>query len=409
MFKLLLKLGWRNIFRNKRKSALTSLVIGIGLAALIFQDALFIGMSENITARATETFLGQGQVHAQNFRRNGDVENTIKHLEETLQLMHHTEEIENFSPRTISPCMLSSSTNSSHISLFGVFPEKEQSLSLIRKSIIRGNYLQNEKKHAILLGDRLAKILEVDIGEHIVATMAQAKTGELIQERFVVEGIYRIGEKRLDKGAAFILLPKAQSLLNLGDEIHEIAWKFHHIEEADNPSLPFWKKASSLGNEALNWKDLSPALRSLLELSGFATLITGCILFILVVFIIMNSLFMSLFERRKEFGILKAMGTRPLELFFLIIIEGISLAILSIAKGLLLAIIAISVARSVGINYSGIDIADVTLSKPIYAAMDWTHFTFYPLSIFVFTLIPSIYPACVAARIRPIKALQEQG
>jgi ABC-type lipoprotein release transport system permease subunit len=106
--KLLFKLAWRNVLRNKRRTVLSGIAVGIGLASLMFVDGLYVGMLESMIRTATDTFLGQGQVHAQGFRDTLEVDKTINNSEAFMKSLETENLVSDFSPRTVSFGMLSS-------------------------------------------------------------------------------------------------------------------------------------------------------------------------------------------------------------------------------------------------------------------------------------------------------------
>ena len=122
---LLIKLAWRNSFRNRRRTFLAGLAIGIGLAALIFSDAIIIGMGRSMVRTATDTFLGQGQIHLKGFRETIEVEKVIEDGHSLLEKLKQESQIKNLAPRTITRGMLTSPVNVSTIMIVGIDPVLE--------------------------------------------------------------------------------------------------------------------------------------------------------------------------------------------------------------------------------------------------------------------------------------------
>jgi ABC-type lipoprotein release transport system permease subunit len=310
--------------------------------------------------------------------------------------------------------MITSPANVSAISLIGINPSTEQYLSQIDEAIIEGTYFADRNARDIVIGSKLAEVLEVEIGDRVVVTVSQAAdsangstTGDLSQEMFRVSGIYHFNIQEMDVAMAFIRLDKAQQMLALGNNVHEIAIKFTDIEHGRNDELPFWKKYSQDGNEAIGWTTILPQLKAAFELSKFSIFIMGLILFGVVALGIINTLFMSLHERMFEFGVLRAVGTRPLGLAKLIISEAAALAILSIGLGIILGYVVTHVTSKIGIDYTGIEFAGVTFRELIYPVLKVKQFIFYPFWVFVFTSIVGIYPAVYAAKMSPAGAMRK--
>jgi ABC-type lipoprotein release transport system permease subunit len=404
--RLYLKLAVRNLFRNKRRSFIAGTAIGIGLAALIFTDALIIGMERNMIASATESYLGEGQIHRAGFRESYDVEKTIANRAVVLDRLEHEPMVSHFSRRVMSFAMITSPANVSSVTMVGIDPNQERNLSQIDEAIISGTYFSGDDKRDIIIGSKLAEILEVDLGGRLVLTVAQAYSGDLSQEMFRVSGIYHLNIQEMDQAMAFVRLPQAQSMLGLGEEIHEIALRFTDSKYGSDANLPFWQSYSRDGNEAVGWPILMPELKAAFELAGFATWLIGFILFGVVALGIINTLFMSLHERMFEFGVLRAVGTPSSVMALLIVFEAGALAALSIALGTILGGLFTWIMTKIGINYTGIEFSGVTFRELLYPVLQVKQFVIYPIVVFIFTVLMGLYPALYAARMSPAKAMR---
>ncbi len=404
--RLYLKLAVRNLFRNKRRTFIAGTAIGIGLAALIFTDALIIGMEENMIASATQSFLGEGQIHLKGFRESFAVESTIANQTQLLDRLRKEEKVSHFTRRVMSFAMITSPANLSSVSMVGIDPASERYLSQIDEAITLGSYFAGDKKHDIIIGSKLAEILEVDIGSRVVLTVAQAHSGDLSQEMFRVSGIYHFNIQEMDRAMVFVRLGQAQQMLALDDEVHQIALRFTEAEYARDQSLPFWQSYSRDGNEAVSWTVLLPELEAAFELSHFMTWIVGLILFGVVALGIINTLFMSLHERMFEFGVLRAVGTRSSAMARLIIFEAGALAGLSIILGTVLGFLVTSITAKIGIDYTGIEFSGVTFRELLYPVLQADQFVIYPFAVFLFTVVMGLYPALFAAKMSPAKAMR---
>lgn len=403
---LLMKLAWRNIMRNKRRTLLSGLAVGIGLASMMFVHALFTGMINSMIRTATDTFLGQGQIHAEGFTDTNEVEKTIHDSENVMADLASEKDIVLFTPRTISYSMLSSAGGVKGVMLYGIAPSTEKNMSLIDEAIRKGEYLSPDASNEILIGSKTAETLEVGIGDRVVVTVAQANTGELSQELFRVGGIFHMGIREADSGLAFIHIRKAQKLLGIGHEDHEITLRFTSLKLAGDLSLPFWKKYSSNGNKAISWRQMVPQLDSVIEMSDISAAITLLLVFGIVGLTIMNALFMSLYERMFEFGVLRAIGTRPFRMGGIILLEAASLSFVSIILGTIIGVAFIHYFSIHGINYKGIEFAGVTINEFIYPVFMTKQFTLYPAMIMLFSIIAAIYPAVFAAKLTPARAMR---
>ena len=404
---ILVKLAWRNIFRNKRRTLIAATAIGIGLTALIFIDAFMIGMEETMIRTATASFLGDAQIHREGFRDAQEVSLTVQALGSVTESLAKEEIVAHFTQRTLASSMITSPANVSAISLVGVHPPTEKFLSLIDDAITEGAYFEGDNSRDIVIGAKLAEILEIGLGDRVVVTVAQAESGELSQEMFRISGIYHFADAAMNSGMAFVRLEKAQEMLAIGKDVHEIAIKFTSIAYSQETTLPFWDTYSQHGNEALSWTELMSQLTVVLEMTKYSKYIMGVILFGVVVFGIINTLFMSLYERMFEFGVLRAVGTRPFGMARVVLFEAGALAIVSIGLGTILGFVLTGVLAHVGIDYTGIEMMGVTMQEFIYPVLEVQQFIIYPIVVFIFTLIAGLYPAWHVAKMAPVDAMRK--
>jgi ABC-type lipoprotein release transport system permease subunit len=402
---MFLKLAWRNIMRNKRRTIIAGTAIGIGLAAMIFMDATMIGFKNDTIRSVTGQFLGEGQIQAAGFREDMEPNLTIRGLEDVVADLKNDAKVDRFTLRILTQGMLTSSAGVNAVLVVGVEPETEAFLSQMDDVIVRGDYFQGSGGREIVIGSKLADLLEVDVGDRLVLTVAQAAGGELSQEMFRVSGIYSFNLREMDSGLAFIRLAKAQGLLGLNGRVHQIALAFKNKMIGQTESDPFWGKYSREGNEALGWVKLQPQMKSILDLMQFALVFMGLILFILVSIGIVNTLFMSIYERIFEFGVMRAVGTRPFGVWRLIVFEAGCLALLSIGIGLVLGFAITFIATRLGFNYHGVEFVKTAINI-VYPVIKLRQFLVYPLFVMIFTILAGIYPALHGARLVPAKALR---
>lgn len=401
-----IKLAWRNIFRNKRRTIIASIAIGIGLAALIFVDGLLIGMKDSMIRSATGSFLGEAQIHLEGYRQTREVNETINQAEKVQSELEQAQVVKNFTSRVMSYAMITSAANVRSVQMVGVKPQSEKNLSKIDEAIREGSFFEGNSPRDVLIGSELAEILEVGLGDRVVITVSQAESGDLSQEMFRISGLFHFNTQEMDKGMVFIQLDKAQNMLNIGERIHEIALQFQNIQDSMNPEWPFWERFSQWGNEAASWTEMLPQLNAVFEMTAISRLVMFILIAFVVVFGIINTLFMSLYERLFEFGVLRAVGTRPGGVLRLMIFEAGALGIISAGIGIVLGLTVTAVLAHTGIDYRGIEFAGSTIRELIYPVLNVYQFIFYPLGIIAFTSLVGLYPAITAARMSITDAMR---
>ncbi len=405
---MLFKLGFRNIFRNSRRSIITCLIMGLGLASLVFADAFLQGLNVNMVNSVTQSFLGDGQIHEKNFLKTRELESTIAESNELLQNIKSDPLIKTAVPRVIAQGMISSPSDILPIMFYGIHHKEELNISPLNESIIKGNFLTGTDGMELMIGERLAKFLGVDLGDKVVVTMAQAKTGILTQEMFRVSAIFKMKNKDMDTNLAFVNLDKAQSIMGISNDYHEIVFKFKNKNDLLNPPESFLSKFSTNGNEALSWKKLIPAIDAGIQLTNYSLAIGTVILFAVIALTTMNTLFMSLYERMYEFGIMKAIGTRPFFIFKLILVEALALGIFSALLGIIVGGLITLITNFTGIHHlTDVEYLGATIKEAIRPIPSLKQYTLYPISILIFAMLASLYPAINAAKIDPSKSMKK--
>ena len=398
-------LAKRSIFSNSRRTLLTVLLISCSLAAILFTDAFVRGMVNTMVKISTQTFLGEGQIHQKGFLAANDIDLYIKDPARLFQQLDDIEAIQAYAPRVLTGAMTSSSENVASAIVYGVDAVKEAKVSKLKLAMTQGNYLSGIDGE-IILGEQLADLLEISLGDRLVITVSEAHGGDLSQALFRVSGLFSFNERTMDTGMAFINLSQGQSLLNISG-VHEVALRLQHLEQAEDKDLAFWQILNNDEIETLSWQALIPQLSSMFAMTEYSTLIVSIIMYILVCLGLINTMFMSIFERQTEFGILLAIGTRSKQLFYQIMLEGFFIGLLSVVVGLFLAFIFCYWGAIVGIDYSAIEMSGMTLNEPIYLVLDATSFALMGSATLAVTLIACIYPALHAAGLQPSFAMRK--
>ena len=318
---LIAQLAKRSIFRNTRRTLLTVLLISSSLVAILFTDAFVRGMLGTMVKISTQTFLGEGQIHRVGFREANDIDLYIKYSEKLYKQLDDIEEIQAYAPRVLVGAMTSSSENVASAIIYGVDALKEAQVSKLKLVMTQGEYLSGVDGE-IILGEQLADLLEISLGDRLVVTVSQAHGGDLYQALFRVSGLFSFNERIMDTSMAFVNLSQGKQLLNI-DGVHEVALRLQHLNQADDKSLAFWQTLNNEKIETLNWQELLPQLSSMLVMTKYSTLIVSIIMYILVCLGLINTIFMSIFERQTEFGILLAIGTKAKQLFYQIMLSSV--------------------------------------------------------------------------------------
>ena len=405
---MLLKLAWRNLWRNRTRTWLSALVIAIGLVAMIFMDTMMVGMNTNMVKNATDSLMGHAQMHALGFRDEQDVKLTINDLDQALLQLEKHPDLKARSLRIVTQSMLTSSGGGEPVLSLGVDPEEEQLLSKFDEAIIEGEYLDSVSGQKLILGWKLAEKLELGLGDRLVLTAADAESGEMVQELFRLSGIFKTGEEKMDASMVLVARKTLQSMLKLEGRIHQIALRYSKLTQDGTPVNTLKKPDDSSKNELLLWTELMPSLYMISQMTDLSMAIMGTILFLIIALGITNTLLMGLYERMFEFGVIKSIGTTPWQAARIMLFEAVCLGFVSIIVGLILALFVTALFANYGIDYIGIEFSGVTFQEKIYPSYKWSRLVLYPFMSLGFTLLASLYPAFKLWKMLPVEALRKR-
>ena len=402
---LTFKLAIRNLFRNTRRTILTAILISFSLMALIMADGLILGMKDLLVSSLTKNLVGEAQLHRKGFRDNFDVDLYFTGTDDLVADLRGRPEVTEVASRVLSGGMVSSSYNVATGMVFGIDAEAEARIGNIKKAIIEGQYLTGERGE-IMLGRPMAELLEVSLGDRIVITLSEADGGDLSQALFRVSGIYYFGLREIDHNTVFINADQARQAVGISaDASHELVMVFEDSSVSREKTSTVFDDFNNEQLELKSWMELNEDIAIMLELFGLSTLIIGSILFLLASLGVINSMFMSIYERLYEFGVARAIGTTPWQLAQLILCEALLLGIGSCLFGGVIGYGLISYTTLHGLPLGEFEMSGIALSGNIATQMQLSQFTELPLYIILLTLVAALYPARFASKIVPTEAL----
>lgn len=402
---MLLKIAWRNIWRNKRRSVIVLGSVVVGAIAVILTEGLTNGFLRQMLYNQLNTTVSHIQIHKEGFQDNKTIQNYIPDNQKVEQTLNQNSDIESYSGRVLTFGLLSSARNSSGIYIYGVDHEKESKVSDIEKYITKGKFLTGAERE-IVLGQELADKLNVDIGSKVVA-MSNTPGGDIGSELFRVSGIFETFSSGFDKINVYVPIEAAQSMLNLGNHVHEYALitsDYHKVDQiAGNIGINL-----SSSYEVMSYKDILPLLIMQMNLSREMMFFVNLIIGIALIFGIINTMLMSVFERIQEFGVLMSIGMKNGKIFGMIMLEALMIGIIGTIAGLALGLLI-----HIPLAYTGIDLSvfaesltSLGVGAVIYPILDFSSIINVLIFIPVVSVIGAIYPAVRAIRLDPIYAVR---
>ncbi len=401
---LILRLALRNILRNKRRTSLTCLLLVSALVIMILMDGFMMGVTRIMVESLTETLEGEAQIYREGWRDRFDPALYLDQPDEIRFSLDADDSVVAWSERVMTPAMLASSYSTQGVMVYGVNMDQERKVSRIQQAQVSGDGLEGPGD--ILLGDALADKLEVTLGDRIVLTTSSLDGNDLVQVLFRVRGLIRFGPSELDERLAFIDLVAARQMLGLGDGSHQFVVRFEDASIPNASLVPLFEQVRSEVVGAEGWLSIQPAIGSMLEMSNFGRIVLGLILFLLAALGVVNSIFMSIYERLYEFAVTKAIGTRPFWIGRLIVLESLLMAFISVAIGLVIAYFLGGYLESEGLNMGQMEVSGVVIPDRIKPQMAFNQFVEAASFLILLTMLTALYPALYAAKITPAEAVK---
>lgn len=401
------KMAWRNVWRNWRRTLIATVAIVLGLILLIFMDAAIQGSDQAIYGNAVRLYGGNVQVHAPGFRDKASrlpllpLDNADLVIEKVLTKPN----VVAVAKRINTGGMVSNREGAYPVSITAIQPESEVAVSLIAANMVAGRFLQGDDGDNLLIGQEMATLLNVGVGDR-VTLLGQRLDQSMRQRTMTVVGIYRLGLGDAEKGLVYINLPTAQRLYNLREQETEVAITLDGVgQEAAfiaslSPELPNY--------EIDSFDTLRPEIRETLAAKGAATAVIGFIVLLMAAIGILNLMLMAAYERTREMGVLAALGMKGRQIMGLFLLEGMFIGVVGGVVGCLVSWLLVWGVAQVGIDLSYAEgTGDLTalLGSRLYPSIPLVNIAYYGVAVVVIAALASVVPAWQASQHEPAEAL----
>lgn len=416
-FSVLIMLAWRNLWRHRRRTIVTLSSIALGFGLAVFFIGLGDGSHNSMIRNAIK--LGEGYITVQprsykeapanhKFLENG------KHLASKLESLNIQGQVD---PRISLQVLASTAYNSVGAGLEGMLTTEDERVEMFEPFLVEGEWLQPDDHRGIIIGDGMAGKLKAKIGSKVVL-MAGKRGGDTQAQLARVRGIF---DSRVDELDEFMILSDIQFARRFleaegADASLQPVTRFA-VYLNDPDSLQLWKSRIQQQLEAtevavLDWQEMMPQLVQFIVVDDAGNYIFLSLILIMVVFGIVNTVLMSVLERTREFGLLRALGMSRSQLLLLVFCESILLSVLAVTLGWIAGGGVHAWFARFGLDLSGLmggegtSLAGTFMDSVIYTELSWDRVVQLTTIVFGATLATGIYPAIKAARITPVAALR---
>jgi ABC-type lipoprotein release transport system permease subunit len=378
--------------------------ISVGVWAMIFMTAIMRGMVDDLLHQGIRNLPGHIQIHHPDFRDDPSVVNSIDAPAAGLLAVLNDPETKSWTSRIKVPAVISSERDTRGISLLGVEPESENSITGIAEQVVEGRFLEGNFDKGLVIGLKLAERLETRLGKRVVI-MSQDPDNNIADRGFRIVGLYRAKLEALEEVNVYAARGTLQKLLKIGDQVSEIAIIDEDFRDIESLYAKI-KAVTPDGLEIRAWYELDSYLSSMLNMMDGFVLVWIIIIFLALSFGLVNTLVMAVFERTREIGLLQALGMRPSMIVYQILLESLLLLLIGLSIGNALAVATVLPLES-GLDISAVaeGMAMMGASSVLYPNLTLDDMILANVVVIILGILTSILPAWRAAKLNPVQAI----
>ena len=403
-----LRMAWRNLWRHKRRTWITVAAMIFSNLLLVFMISLQFGSYRMMINNTLKAYTGHVQIQARGYNDDPKIRNSFSGIVSLADQVRQQMGTEQVAARGIAFAMTSSEQRSYGLQIVGVEPAYEPNVSSLPGLIEDGRYFSDINAGEIVVGSVLARNLRVAVGDELTL-LGGGRDGSFAAGVVTVKGIFNSGMADLDRTMAQLPIGYFQSLFSMEGQGHSI------VVNADSLALipPLQNSLNKLladRNEltVLDWTQLQPGLKQAIQADMTSAWFMYAVLIVLVAFSVLNTQLMSVLERTREFGVMLALGFKPLRLGGLVITETILMSALGLLIGALLGYVLTYYMSIVGFSYPGMESMAERFNLPgkMYPSLSLFSILLGPVIVFVFSVLASAYPAARLFFLKPVSAMR---
>lgn len=400
------KIAWRNLWRNRRRSLITIASVLFALFLALIMRSMQLGQYKQMIESAVRSSTGYIQIHDKGYWEDKTIDNTFEITNELSEEVSLTPNVASLIPRLESFALASSGSQTKGVAVIGTIPEDEDFASGLKGRLIRGQYLSPDDQ-GILIPEGLAGYLKSDVGDTIVL-LGQGYHGVTASGAFPVRGIVSFIQPDQNSGMVYLSLPLAQSLYAAEGRLTSLSILLDDTDRLEETRAAL-QTIDPDNLEVMTWREMLWELLQAIDGDNISGQFMLGILYLVVGFGILGTVLMMTVERRKEFGIMVAVGMRRSKLLGIVLIETVMIGVIGILSG-----VAVSIPVLVYLDHFPIKLTgeaakamlEYNMPPEMPVLLEPGFFFTQALVVLVITLLTALYPVRVISRFNVVKAIK---
>ena len=400
------KLAYRNVGRNKTRSLLSALAVGVGMALLLLMVSVLEGEMTGALQNTIRLQSGHLQIRPASYEE-GKIslkwEDLIENPDQVAEQIKSVSQVTVATPRLIASSILTVSDESKSVQILGIDPDSAANQPF-RAGMLAGEFIKADDREGILVGNVLADKLKLNVNDK-VNLLVTTSNGDVNEQLFTVRGIFTTRTPGYDESTIFMPLTKAQAITATENHASTIFVLLQDSNQADAVA----QALHSNNYKILTWREQNVFITQFEDYANAFFIVLYLIVLGITATVVTNTLVMAVFERTREIGILAAIGMKGRGIMAQFLAEAALLATGGVIGGLIIGGAAVAYFTVNGIYIGDYGITGVLFEDRIYAHLTLANTINLAIVTYVITLIASLYPARLAARMEPVEALHGLG
>ena len=404
---MILHLAWKNIWRNPVRSLVVIAAVVVGVWAGVSISAFSNGMTMHYLNSQLDTYVGHVSLQTKTFNEERSAEFSLENVDSLVEFYSNDSTVKSLTPITLADGMIASANYTSGIQIRGIDTATDTLVFKTYQYITKGKYLSDSFKNQIVVGEKLAEKLKSGLRSKVVLTF-QRVDGTITSAAFRISGILKTPNSTLDQMRIFVNREDLQKYIGGENTTHELSFRLFDANYAKTFTAnhsPLLAKSDTL----LNWFQIAPELAYVDSSLDLTLYIFMGIIVLALTLGILNTMLMAILERKRELGMLMAIGTSRPFLFKLIMSETLILSCIGAPLGLFIAYLTVYFTSTYGINLSGFTegLAMYGMGNVIYPDLKIDYIIGITSFIFIAAVLAAIYPAVKAIKLKPLEAIRQ--
>ena len=406
----LLKLAWRDIWRNRRRSLLTMGAIVFAVVIITLANSVQYGTYDAMEELVVRLYTSDIQVHRTGFQEERTLSYSMEESEQDwAAYFDEYPWVEAATKRLTGFGLASSDSSSAGALIVGIEPETERNITNFTNAPSEGEALTSGDRQVVLLGATLAKNLNVAVGDSVVV-LTQGYRNVMGADLYLVKGLVRTGSPDVDRAMMIMPLADAQYLFSMEGRFTEVVLRTRDFRRAESYAAALQAGLGEEQYEVLPWRAMMPELQQMRALDDAGNYIFYLFLVLLIGFEIFNTTTMSMMERVREFGVMMSIGMKPRQISLLVALELIMKVLLALAVGFVIMFVTVMILKDNPIPVTGelqefYEDWGFTVDGISFSA-NLVIFAFPMLAVATVALVSMVYPILRMRRFSPVQALR---